>query len=178
MRALSLTPPWTEAILSLGKRVENRQAWKGCSYRGPILLHAAKSTGTQDAFEGAVDFILDAVKPEPGPARLEVVRTLGAEMRVGGRGRHHADGWWAPREDLMRGAIVGRCRVVDVIRAGDDVGAIDRGFPGQIKWWMGGFALVLADVERIAEPIPYKGALGFFEVPDALLVGARWEPAG
>jgi hypothetical protein len=38
---LSVSRPWTELILRHGKTVENR-SW-GTSYRGPVLIHAAKS---------------------------------------------------------------------------------------------------------------------------------------
>lgn len=171
MKALSLWQPWIEGgIFRFGKRIENRD-WRGCGYRGPLLLHASKSVGTQDNFEDAVDFILDAANPAPGPERIAAVKGL-AVCRIGGRGRHHAEGWWAPHPDLVRGAIVGRCRVAGVVLDAQDIPSAD-----QQKWWMGGFALVLADVERLDKPIPYKGAQGFFEVPDALLVGATWKAA-
>ena len=97
MKALALTPPWHVAILRHGKRIENRE-WRGCSYRGPILLHASKSVGTRADFDET-----------------------------------------------------------------------------DSPWYMGGFALVLAYVERLAVPVPFKGALGFFEVPEELLEGAAWE---
>jgi len=42
MKALSVRQPWAHAILHLGKRVENRD-WRGCNYRGPVLLHASKT---------------------------------------------------------------------------------------------------------------------------------------
>ncbi len=48
MKALSLSQPWADVILEQGKRVENRVdrgPWRGgCSYRGPILLHASLET--------------------------------------------------------------------------------------------------------------------------------------
>jgi len=42
VKAISVRQPWAYAILHLGKRVENRD-WRGCSYRGPVLIHAAKT---------------------------------------------------------------------------------------------------------------------------------------
>ena len=47
MKALSLTQPWADAILEQGKRIENREKWTACKYRGPVLLHAAKGLGTR-----------------------------------------------------------------------------------------------------------------------------------
>ncbi|MDP9101622.1 MAG: ASCH domain-containing protein [Actinomycetota bacterium] len=41
MKALSLTRPWTTLVLHEGKQVENR-TWT-TSYRGPLLIHGAKS---------------------------------------------------------------------------------------------------------------------------------------
>lgn len=37
---------------------------------------------------------------------------------------------------------------------------------------VGRFAWVLHDVERLPEPIPFRGAQGVFDVPDHLLTGA------
>lgn len=179
MKALSLTPPWHVAILRHGKRIENRD-WRGCSFRGPVLLHASKGVGTQDDFDETVESILDIISPPPGvgPGKRHDIAHEMAEMRIGGRGRPHAEGWWAPSPMLTRGAIVGRCRVVGTVASECDFDRYENGdgaAPNQSRWWFGGFALVLADVERLASPIPFKGALGFFEVPDGLLSGAVWE---
>ena len=179
MRALSLTPPWHIAILSHGKRIENRD-WRGCSFRGPILLHASKGVGTQDDFDETVESILGIVNPPPGvgPGSHHDVAHEMAEMRIGGRGRHHAEGWWAPSPTLARGAIVGRCRVIGVVTSEADFDRYVGSYyaaPRQRRWWFGGFALLLADVERIAEPIPAKGALGFWDFPDAMLADSKWE---
>ena len=74
-----------------------------------------------------------------------------------------------PLRTLTRGAIVGRARLVGFARISEtsrDPWAV----PGALGLW-------LSDVERITSPIPFKGALGFFEVPDGLLSEAAWEPA-
>jgi hypothetical protein len=65
---------------------------------------------------------------------------------------------------LDRGAIVGRARLVAAHHASASPWAI----PGALH-------LILADVEALATPIPFKGALGFFGVPYDVLVGARFE---
>ena len=46
MKCLSIHQPWANAILHLGKNVENR-TWS-TNYRGPLLIHAAKSRGSYD----------------------------------------------------------------------------------------------------------------------------------
>ena len=42
MYALSIHQPWAWAILNVGKNVENRR-WR-TRYRGPLLIHAGKSS--------------------------------------------------------------------------------------------------------------------------------------
>lgn len=46
MKALSIRQPWASAIVHLGKNVENR-TWS-TTYRGPILIHAAKTISRDD----------------------------------------------------------------------------------------------------------------------------------
>lgn len=48
MLALSIHQPWAHAILHLGKSVENR-TWS-TPYRGPLLIHAAKSRASYDCW--------------------------------------------------------------------------------------------------------------------------------
>lgn len=71
-----------------------------------------------------------------------------------------------PLKDMPRGAIVGRARLV-----GAHINAA-RGTAWAVP---DALHLLLADVDRLLTPIPFKGALGFFDVPDSLLVGAEWE---
>lgn len=73
MKALSLTQPWAHAVVHLGKRVENRD-WRGCSFRGPFLIHASKSVGTIADFDETIGTILDDVELPvlpPGPSSPE-----------------------------------------------------------------------------------------------------------
>lgn len=154
MKALSFTQPWLYAILHLGKRIENRTGWKGCAYRGPILLHAAKSVGTRIEFDETVDQIVDIC--ERWSDADEFVAPFAGERKVGTRML------WTPSNDLPRGGIVGRANVVGVHL--NDSGQKDFAL-GQHRWYFGGFALVLADVEPLPF-VPWKGALGLFDVPD------------
>jgi hypothetical protein len=59
-------------------------------------------------------------------------------------------------ETLQRGGIVGSVEIVDCLTVSDS------------PWYMGQIAFVLRD-PRPMSFIPCKGALNFFEVPDALL---------
>lgn len=139
MKALSIRQPWLDAILAGEKRIENRVAWRGSKQRGPILLHAAKGM-TRLEYNEAIAFMMER------------------EIK------------WRPRlpEALERGAIMGRAVVSDVIYNGG-LDATGAQHPlAYDRWYMGGFALVLSDVERFDKPIPFRGMLGFFPGPDVL----------
>ena len=177
MKALSLTQPWADVILEQGKRVENREKWIACKYRGPILLHAAAAVGTRsDVFDVLSMLHKVGVPDEWVEERFE------AKARDG-RGMMPVSTWYKPRPSLRLGGFVGRAEIVDVVRPS----VLPRGVPAeqafeewvnvgnsslpvqerraQRRWWFGGFALVLDKVE----PLPFvrwKGALGLFEVPD------------
>lgn len=81
----------------------------------------------------------------------------------------HAD---SPEVDVAgmlaapRGAIVGVCRMIDCVRPGEDARlAADQRIwadPDQFK-------LVLTDVFAFDKPIPWKGMLGLFDVPDDIV---------
>lgn len=186
MKALSIRQPWAHAILHLGKRVENRD-WAGCACRGPVLLHASSKVVLRptkrepETFGDAVDGILEIVKPAPGAERLQLLRPM-AEMRVKLHGAQHGEGVWHPAPSLPLGGIVGRAQIVDVIHRERDVDSLEEiGKPpkdsASSPWYAGGFALVLADVEALPF-IPWKGSLGFFDVPEEVVKEAIARPAG
>jgi hypothetical protein len=156
--ALSIRQPWAWAILHAGKRIENRE-WRSCKYRGPILIHASKWGGHQN-----VDRLSIAAQDE-AYAMLAMARRAGSPALAG------------PVTLRMlyehRGGIVGRANIVGVVDAqfGETVvEAVRRPLtPTERAWWVGGFGLVLDDVE----PLPFtpcKGALGLFR-PDITLAG-------
>lgn len=154
MKALSIRQPWAWAILHAGKRIENRD-WRGApAYRGPILIHAAKGC-TRGEYEEAVDAIEVTIDPA---------------LRV------------PPLRELDRGGIVGRARLVDVVRTtegghraqrsriecalcgeamrDDGRGSCQKPDPWAVPRTLG---VILADVE----PLPFlvwRGELGLFDV--------------
>ena len=139
MKALSGRQPWWWAIMSAHKRIENRR-WN-TSYRGPILLHAANGC-TRDEYADALNWMIDA-------------DVLGCVV--------------CPKlDDLPRGGIVGRARIVDVIPPGTQF-PFNRSPGIDMRWHMPEqYGFVLDDVE----PLPFracKGALGLFEVPEVSL---------
>ena len=101
--------------------------------------------------------------------------------RFRGRVLIHASKWWSYREVVedardiyelipsivqegdMRnfkpygGHIVGSVEIVDCVNRSNS------------PWFFGSYGFVLARPVTFAEPIPFKGALGFFDVPDNLI---------
>lgn len=63
--------------------------------------------------------------------------------------------WQAMRE--CSGCIVGAVEIVDCVAHSDS------------PWFVGDYGFVLRNPLIFAKPIPFKGALGFFGVPDDLL---------
>jgi hypothetical protein len=166
MKALSLTRPWPYAILHLGKGLENRSDKRGmppmCKHRGWLLIHASKG------WDKEAGPFLAKKRIHPIPDTIF-------------RKKEHQTG------------IVGRCRVVGHV---EPVGIFDHtmveGVVGDRRerrhgvwwcngrrlderWWMGGYALVLDDVEALPEPIPCNGRLGLWTPPDDVL---KQLPAG
>jgi hypothetical protein len=153
--ALSIRQPWAWAILNAGKRIENREWRGGCKYRGPVLIHASLWGGP------SIDRLSVA-------AQDEAYFMINMAKRAG----HTFDGPVTLR-DLYehRGGIVGRANVVGVVERGQAV--IDGAenelrhpprdlTPTERAWWVGGFGIVLDDVEPLPF-VPCKGALGFFK---------------
>jgi hypothetical protein len=161
-KAISLSRPWDYAIIHLGKRLENRADKRGmppmCRYRGPLLLHAAKSWDPS-----AVDWMRERNLVRPGgigttPAAHPSGFIVGRCNVVG-----HVEPWdcstcgqWPPHKRLDCTACEGTARPRDL----------------DWRWWMGGYALILADVEPL--PLtPCKGALGLWTPPPGVLASLR-----
>lgn len=109
-------------------------------HRGRILIHAAQSM-TRGEWEDAITF-----------SRAIISRT----------GRRHGDAPCTLRslglapDDLQRGGIIGSVDLVDCATASDS------------PWFMGRYGFVL----RNPKPLPFtpwKGQLGFFDVPELAL---------
>ena len=151
MRILTVRQPWAWAIIHGGKDVENRVRNIAGDYRGPVAIHAGLS-------------------PNPGP-------------------------WWAaidppfgstPHDDHENwGAIIGVVDLVDVHSASviGGCGWMDHHCPEHPNgcrrhcspWAMGPkpdgwyLHLELANPRPLAEPIPFKGALGLRNLDDATI---------
>lgn len=152
-------------------------------HRGPLLIHASKGC-TEPEFASAAIWMHEQHLATPIEWRLD---------------RQHPD---APKiqalKTLPRGGIVGVCDLVDVVRTfgtghqrralsgggserpcllcgavasvhGELAGPCPKADPWAIP---GEIGLVLANVRPLPF-VPFKGALGFFDVPDGLVPGVR-----
>jgi len=142
MKALTLTQPWASLVAIGVKRIETR-SWS-TSYRGPLLIHAAKGF-PKDCRELCFE--------EPFFACLS------------GEYRRHE------QELLPLGAIVAVCELQDCISTGlavtrirDDVRELAFGNFGPNR-----FAWFLSDARRLNEPIQCRGHLGLWVPPDDVL---------
>ena len=163
MKALTLTQPWATLVAIGAKKIETR-SWR-TDYRGPIAIHAGQGLGPVGGKRGlhlqcAAPRFFDALKL--------------SMMRV----RYNRDGETWPEYDpdlLPLGAIVAVATLVDCVRATgngyiehratrllDKVSAQECAFgdysPGRYAW-------LLADVHRLPEPIPARGAQRLWNVP-------------
>jgi hypothetical protein len=72
----------------------------------------------------------------------------------------------APRfrqEQFPTGVLLGTVHIVDCVRASDS------------PWFVGEYGFVLQDEVAFANPLPCRGALGFWDVPTDLATRAREE---
>jgi len=180
MKCVSIEQPGAWAVLEAGCRVVS---W---AYNPPeecgrlILLHAARKL-TQRDYMGALSTMPD----EP------LTRLQRAGVRL------------PTFEQMPLGVIIGRAILVECIRTPDHQrhrvtpgshgpcqlcnDYPEQQTPGLWTWrdacpkadpWARvGYGLILADVEVIDKPIPFRGASGLFEVPSALLDASTWTPA-
>ncbi len=142
MIALSIRQPWASLILKARKDIENR-CWP-TKVRGRILIHAAKGM-TRAEHKDAIAFAVDAIRADPGNAdagRTVTLRELGFAF-----------------DDLPRGGIIGSVEVVDCVRLSDS------------PWFVGDYGFVLRDPQPLPFR-PWKGQLGFFNVPDGVKGGS------
>ncbi|WP_193596104.1 hypothetical protein [Microbacterium sp. YJN-G] len=141
MRILTVRQPWAWAIIHGGKDVENRVRNIAGGYRGPVAIHVAQQVDLT-AFSGQ-SAALTAAATAFNESNTDVLKS----------GPWHAD----------RGAIIG---VVDLV----DVHPAEHCWrkpwksenPGHCSDWAEPDVhhLVLASPRALAEPIPYRGALG------------------
>jgi activating signal cointegrator 1 len=134
MKALTICQPYAELIACGEKRVENR-TWP-TSYRGPLLIHAGKGR--------------KMLEPEFTKDGHEVDRPTGIFLST-----------------MDFGAVIATAELIDCLPVDPILrGAHDEQYPWlrAHKHVNGPWCWVLDKVRRLYSPIPYKGALGLFEV--------------
>lgn len=164
MRAISLWQPWASAVALGSKRIETRH-WS-TDYRGPLAIHAAKRCVKGELIVWHCSWTW-----------------CGALAPLGVRMGQNEQLW----EFLPFGAIVAVVNLVDC-RSTEafDQAALDKirfAADSLGKWTerqMGNFepgryGWVLDDIRPLKEPIPFRGAQGFFNVPDGILATASKE---
>jgi hypothetical protein len=136
VKALSVRAPWWWAILH-GKPVENREWFT--HQRGRIYLHASKFWKIGEISDDWDIIKIMALRdklPMPFPSGTEANTKLAESMRDSG------------------GCLVGTVEIVDCVTQHPSA------------FFVGKFGFVLKNPIYFERPIPFKGALGFFEVPD------------
>lgn len=156
MRILTVRQPWAWAIIHGGKDVENRVRNIAGDYRGPVAIHAGL-----------------AIFEEEGGAYPEVARAIESEIQS-----YRVDDTylWEVADDVdpedprfVYGAILGVVDLTDVHTADDIEQTVHlRGEWPTCSVWAEriGYHLVLANPRALAEPIPYRGALGLRRLDD------------
>jgi hypothetical protein len=147
VRALTLTQPWASLVILGIKRVETR-SWP-TRYTGRLAIHAAKGWTRDDRdFAASLAFrgILPAVVTMPRGAVLGTVWLLGTVESNGYPGETPL-----PLTAFSSNRGYGVYSLPDVEY---ELGDFTR---GRHLW------LFDADVERFAEPVPARGALGLWE---------------
>lgn len=145
MMILTVRQPWAHAIIHMGKDVDNRVRNIAGSYRGPVAIHAAQGVGTAREFMANTRAI--AQVGSPVPLRLDYGKIIGVVTLV----------------DVHSASVIGGCG-----RMQNDCAEHPNGCRHHCSPWAMGPAphdgwyqhLVLADPRPLAEPIPYRGALG------------------
>lgn len=137
MKALTIRQPWCWAILYAGKDIENRD-WN-TNLRGRIAIHAAKGM-TREEYQDGIEFIALAAY-EAGMSNLVEYRKI-KDLVI------------PDYEEMTRSAIVGTVEIVSSLRESTS------------PWFQGRFGFQLANPRSLVQPIPIKGYLGFWDVPE------------
>lgn len=145
MRGFSLTQPWA-SLVAIGAKQWETRSWP-TPYRGQVAIHASKAY-PRDCKE------------------LEYEPTFLAALKAGMASPH-----MLPTASIIALATITDCQPTEEFRQ-----ATNPAFMGEIviseqerafgKYVAGRFAFRIADAMRLPTPIPCKGALGLWAIPD------------
>ena len=143
MKVLSLLEPWASLVAWGYKKIETR-SW-GTLYRGAIAIHASKSN--REAGE-IVHLFKEAGlsgKPDTNDELDQFCKKVG---------------------DWPLGKIVAVARLYHVEQMTPELIAAQTLWESTFGLWRPGrFAWSLGNIQRIKEPIPWKGSLGLRDLP-------------
>lgn len=143
IRGLSIRQPWAWAIAVGAKTVENR-TW-GTGYRGLVVIHASKT--------------------RPDPADVENQLILDAVAECGFEIEEAASG---------QGLIVAVATLAGCHLSPDFGGTCGATRPLCSPWAVRDqYHWLLADVRPVREPVPCKGRLGLWRLPDDIEQAVR-----
>ena len=148
MKAISMTQPWA-TLLAIGANVIETRGWS-TRYRGPLAIHAAKNF-------------------PPGARALCRESPFRETLAAAG---------YSDDRKLPLGAIIARAELVEVmsfdatsaesIRARSKEGTLPPHEAEFGDFSAGRFGFVVRDVCKLSSPIPARGMLSLWEVPQEL----------
>lgn len=149
MKCLTVRQPWAHMIANLGKTIENR-TWE-TRYRGLLAIHAGAYSGWDKAAESSPV----ATEAWKRWATVPATGDLAAPLTRG-----------AAYSFFSFGAVIAVAELAACHR--DEETALHRpGMPRCSPWAVrGAWHWVLRDVRPLAEPVPCKGKLGLWRLPE------------
>ena len=150
MRSLTLTQPWAGLVAASVKLVENR----------PRRMIKRENFSQRFAIHASREIDLDV---------YDRILELAPELYAGDDAEEDRP-WW--RLTRITGAVIGVATLDSVIDNGGCNGA-EMIEMDQRRWFFGPIGYVLRDVRALPEPVPCRGMLGFWTLPDD--VAARVE---
>lgn len=137
MKSLSIWQPWSWAIASGRKTIENR-GWQ-TYHRGPLAVHAAKNSGTKLDLEHALARVAELSGLDPAAV---------------------ADAC------TIRGAVVAVATLTDVCTDSYRWGFSSPLHCGCGPWAQSGSRhFVLTDIRPLRDPVPVRGGQGLWDLP-------------
>lgn len=138
MKAITLLQPWASLIALGAKKIETR-GWP-TKYRGPLAIHAGKSTETEYMNLAWEEPFFSALTPQCKPA----------------------DGYTSIQYPL--GCVIAICTLVDCVKMTPEfIQSIKSPELDFGHYAVDRYAWILEDVKRLDTPIRAKGALSLWE---------------
>ena len=149
MRALSIQQPWANFIargFAVMKAVDNGDGTSRVELAG-VAFKDVENRAKPTTYRGRVA-IHASTRPAPFEPTLKQCMDMGiAPMSV-------LLYYSTDRQIVPRGALIGEVDIVDCVTESDS------------PWFTGPYGWILANPQPYDTPIPYKGKLGFFEIPE------------